>query len=663
MTRHKILFMLITFLLPAMWLQAQEDDSENSDLYNQEIDSAMAISPLYLPTSFTSCNTTFFKPIVYQDIDTTMQIIGQYDPLVQTANICQSLGTNGQAHKPMNFNFKKESGFSLITNPYPLYYKEQSDLKFYKLKTSYTQLAFCYGITTENTFTATHAQNFRDMFHLVFNLRGYGNSGYFTHQKTSNVVADILAHFETPSEIYGCRLSYIINYFNMQENGGLLNVQDFYDHTIKKLQGYNMNLYDATSRVLNHDLMFQQYLNIWSKKKNSDKGEKRHWGTFMHTFQFKMQSYSFYDDPTDSAYYTFAWAQPTDTTKDTLSFFSIANTIQFSTFPPYKSPKDSNYYYHITGGITHEYVRYQAVFYEGNSFTPFGQIDFHLKRFDVQAKIYYTLGRKPQSSKRGRTASGCYQQNDMNFNASMNLRLGEHNVRAGSHDIGADFDFYRISPDYIYSYFVDNHYYWDNTWPKQNIIRLTPYYQFHKVGNGNQYLARAEFSYFMLHNYVYWNAELQPTLLDSYANIIQLHLTSQIFHKGFGLNLNGYLQYANREAIQIPVFAAKMDVFYRFNIFKNKAKLQIGLNAAYNTNYYADGYAPLLHQFYHQHEVKTGNYCYLDLYLAIQVQRIQIYAKGTHLLSGLMGYHYFTTPNYPMQNRRAEIGITWRFHD
>ena len=172
-----------------------------------------------------------------------------------------------------------------------------------------------------------------------------------------------------------------------------------------------------------------------------------------------------------------------------------------------------------------------------------------------------------------------------------------------------------------------------------------------------------EFSYYMLHNYVYLNEELTPTLLDAYANIIQLHTYVPFRYKGLGIIFNGYLQYANKEAIQVPLFAGKLDIFYRFNIFKNKAQLQLGLNAAYNTNYYADAYHPLLHQFYHQHEVKTGNYCYLDLYLAIRVQRINIFIKGIHLLSGLMGYDYFTTPGYPMQSRSFSVGITWRFHD
>lgn len=648
--RYLIFLLLLSMAVSPAFAQEEKDEAE--DPFHHEVDSAMAISPNYLPTSYTQCGTTFFQPIDYKEIDTTISFIYQYDPLLRNENLFQSLGIHGQAHKPMNFTFSKEPGFMLFTNPYPLYFKNQSDLKYYQLKTSYTQIAYTYGFETENTLYATHAQNIRDLFKMVFNLRGYSNEGYFSNQNTRNVVADFLGHFQTRNEVYGFRLSYIINFFHMQENGGLKNVQDFYDQNSKLLSGYNMKLYDATSRTLTHDLMFQQYLNIKSKKKTKN-GSDKHWGTFTHTFQFRHQSYLFSDSPTDSlSYPSSTLSLATDSIKDSLTFYTISNTIQYSTFRPYKEPINPNNFVHFTGGVTHEYTHFQSAFYFGNSFIPFAQAHVRLlKVIDLHAKLAYTLGRKPNEESRSSVSNGCYQKNDLYFSASIQARLDKKK----NHHIGCDFDFFYLSPDYIFSHFSDNKFYWNLKWKKENIIRLTPYWQYKDY--------RIEFSYFMLHNYVYLNEELVPTLLDSYANIIQTHLYAPFRYKGLGIIFNGYLQYSNKEVIQVPVFAGKLDLFYRFNIFKNKAQLQLGLNAAYNTSYYADAYYPLLHQFYHQHEVKTGNYCYLDIYLALRVQRINIFIKGIHLLSGAMGHHYFTTPGYPMQGRGFSAGLTWRFHD
>ncbi|MCR5115065.1 MAG: putative porin [Bacteroidales bacterium] len=650
--------LLLIWLLLLSWGvvgRAQETENEVDDKLTRNIDSVMAISPLYLPTSYTALGSTFFKPVEYQVVDTSLDNLVHYDPLLKTQNLYQSLGIFGQAHRPMNFSFRRDPGFSLISNPFPLYFKEQTDLKYYNLKTSYTQLAFTYGLETENTFYATHAQNIRDWAEIVVNLRGYGNNGYFTHQQTNNVVADVLCHFELPTEIYGFRLSYIVNHFKMQENGGIQDIVEFLSHANKdqdENQEFNVRLYSANSHLLTHDLMFQQYLNIESKKKDAEEGAKRHWGTFTHTFQFKQQRYCFYDDPVDSAYYPISYALTTDTLTDTLSFYVLSNTLQFSTFPPFKEPSNKRYFFHLTGGITHEYTNYRSAFYAGNAYTPFAQMHARLfTRLELSAKIYYTLGRKPKPSESRKPSRGCYQNNDLNFSASVNVKLDRKEL----HQVGAEFDFYFLSPDYIFTYFINDHAVWDNNWPKQNIIRLTPYWQYRDY--------RVEFSYFMLHNYLYWDENREPAMLDSYANILQLHLYAPFRYKGLGIIFNGYLQYSNKQVIQVPLVAGKLDVFYRFPIFKNKAKLEFGLAAAYNTKYYADAYYPMLHQFYHQHSIKVGNYLYMDIYVALQVQRIRFFVKGVHLLSGLMGYHYFTTPAYPMQDRRVSIGIAWRFHD
>ena len=266
---------IITFILLACTLRvlAQEDENAEDDLFHHTIDSAMAISPLYLPTSYTELGSVFFKPIDYKVIDTTTNLIAQHDPLEQTENICQSLGIGGQAHKFINFNFSKEPGFALFSVPYPLYFKEQEDLKYYKLKTAYTNLGFTYSIIpTLYMLTAQHAQNIRDKVNYAINIRGLTSEGYYTNQQTRNIVADALVHYEIPSQIYGFKASYIINFYNLQENGGLLNMEDFVQQdSMAPTKSYNMKLYNASSKVLTHDLLFQQYVNIITKNKRIDK--------------------------------------------------------------------------------------------------------------------------------------------------------------------------------------------------------------------------------------------------------------------------------------------------------------------------------------------------------------------------------------------------------
>ena len=83
----------------------------------------------------------------------------------------------------------------------------------------------------------------------------------------------------------------------------------------------------------------------------------------------------------------------------------------------------------------------------------------------------------------------------------------------------------------------------------------------------------------------------------------------------------------------------------------------------FNTLYYADGYNPILHQFYSQQDIYTGNYLYLNAHLALRVKRISFFLRGGNLLAGLFSFRYITTPGYPMQGRSLELGVNWKFYD
>ena len=489
---------IITLLLLACAFRsvAQEDETEEDDLFHHTIDSAMAISPLYLPTSYTELGTIFFKPTDYRVVDTTIDLIAQHDPVEQTQYICQTLGISGQAHKFVNFTYQKEPGFSLFTFPYPLYFKEQEDLQYYKLKTVYTNLGFTYSILPEQyMITAQHAQNIRDKVHYVINARGLTSNGYYTNQRTSNLVADALVHYEIPSQIYGFRASYIVNFYTFGENGGLLNMKEFVTQdSLEDTKAYNMKLYYASSKLLTHDVLFQQYVNIITPNKRKEKDN--YWGTFMHTFRFKQQRINYNDRELDTLYYGTNFLLSADTTADTTRFFTLSNTLQWSSFKPYKEDANEKYFFHFTGGITYEYTRFASANYTGHALIPFAQL--HARLFsvmDIHGRIFYTLGG--------------YQNNDLNARAAISWAIN----RPHRHFLGTNIDYYFRMPDYAYTYFFSNGKYWKNNWKKQNVLHFSAYWE--REGY------KAEFGYFMLHNYVVIDSTWTPKAIDKYINIIR----------------------------------------------------------------------------------------------------------------------------------------------
>lgn len=660
---RKILLTLLV-LLTLGWsntLRAQVDMDDDEE-QKPALDTEMVMSPLFMPVFYDYIEPHFYNALKSYPIDTAVDKIHQYDPIWKDDILYQTLGIGGQAHKPMNFDFSKKPGYSAITLPYPLYFKQQDDLKYYDLKTSFTRLAFTYGISAENEFDATHAQH-RGNLVVVANIHGYTNTGYFTHQRANNIDLDALVHYEIPSKIYGFRVSYIFNRVKLDENGGLRVREDFDQQIARTLMGYNMKLYNANSLINTHDLLFQQYVNIRDKKGH-------YFGTITHSLQYKKLRSMYFDTNLDSLYYRGQFYLANDSTKDSVHCHQVINTVQWSNYSPFDKESNKNYFFHIAGGIMHEYVenRIPAMlqrvsldsigndwaqgiyfpdslglsrsksYYRCNMLTLFART--HIRLFsvmDIHANISYTL-------------MG-YNKNEAIANARVSWALN----RKVNHFIALDANFYRVSPDYILSYYAGNHLMWKNDWRKQNIMKLTASWQ--RKG------CLAEVSYFMLQHYVQLNADWTPFVSEKTINLMQIHLCAPLRIKGFGANANIYIQYADNKDLSLPIFAGKASAYYIFNVFQNKMKLQIGLDLMYNTAYYADAYLPMLHQFYHQTNQKVGNFLYFNANLNIQVQRIGIFCRLGNFLAGALGYHYFTTPNYPMQNLRVAIGINWRFYD
>jgi len=627
------LFFLLTVLLMPFWVRAQEDNAseDDHDFHVHKVDSVMAFSPDYMPVSYDYIEPHWIKPLIMKPVDTSMAQIHQYNPLLKNQHIFQDLGIPGQAHQSMNYDFDRELGFSMISLPYPLIWQTQRDVKFYNVKTSFTDLSFTYGFFDLYDFNATHTQNFKGVT-ATFDMHAYSNNGYFLNQALRDIRINAFVNYEEPSGIYGFTVSYIFNRVRALENGGLTDTTFFMHKSSETLTGYPVKSERGVSKTRSHDLLFQQHVNIIDKK-------KRYFGTITHSFQFKQLQSDYFDTGFDSTFYQKHFYWSTDTTKDTINCFSIINSLQWSNYRPLDTLPSSKYFLRVAAGVMHEYVKAKIPYYEGNTITVFGRV--HARLFgvmDLMGRIAYSFGG--------------YNNNDMVAGVAADWMI----QKKWNHRLGGGISLYRNSPDYIYELYYGNHNFWyHNNWPKQNTVKLNVFWTMLNY--------RLEFNYFMLHNMVRLNADFEPFLLSKRADVLQLHLFAPIRVKGFGLDINAYLQYSSSEAVNVPLFAFKASPYYIFNLLAGKLKIQVGCDLMYNTLYYADGYDPVMHQFYCQRDMKVGNYVYWDANLTFKIKRISFFFRAGHILSGLVGQFYFLTPDYPAQGRNFQLGINWKFYD
>ena len=615
-------------------IQAQEDipNSNPKDSTN-----ASAISPDFMPVFLTALPSEQFEMLQYRPLDTNMFHTPQTNPLSDPLNLFQSLGIFSQAHKNMIFEYARPMGFTMITLPFPLYFRKQEELHYYDVATSYTKLNYTYGIVQENSFQALHTQKVRQ-FKFTFDLNGYSNQGYFIHQAANMFTMNVFGHYQTPKNKYGVFVSYIFNHGKFAENGGITQYSEFVDreplssNPIQEYSNYSVLFSNAYSRINTHNTYLMQYFNMEGKNKGF------YFGTLTHTFQFNEVSSLFYDHDLNNDFYHNQYYINTDTTRDTIKYYIISNALQWSNYRPFDTVSSQHYFFRIAGGARHDYIAAFMPFYRGNTLTLFARTNIRLfSVWDIFGGISYSFFG--------------YNKNDARASVKATFAIS----RKHSHYIGFSADFYRISPDYFYSYYIGNNSLWYNDWPKQNILKLSAYW------TRTDY--KLSFNYYMMHNYIFMNSQYVPEMSTKGINVVQLQAEAPVRIRNFSMDVLLALQHSTKSYIAVPLFAGKLSAAYCFRIFKRRLNIQLGGDLMFNTSYYADIYNPLLHQFCHQEEYKVGNYLYLDLHLSLRVKRISFFVRGGNLLASLIGYNYVTTPYYPMQAQSVRFGINWRFYD
>lgn len=626
----------ICLLLLAVFSIISKASAQNDTFHDHEIDSAMAYSPDYLPTRAAVFPDFHHFPLLYQSIDTLLLHVSEYDPLWKTTNLYQSLGINGQAHKPMLFSLSRPDGFSMIHLPYPLYFKEIKDLKVYDLATSYSDIFFYYGILDELAIRATHAQRIRN-FNYSVDIEGLTNSGYFIRQGVKRLNVDGVARYETPNKKYGFILSYILNTNKLAENGGLENGADFTDRNARDtnitnvLSSFPVKFSNGNTTMNTHNARLTNYVNFHNKK-------GFHIGTLSHTVDFNYLKSMFTDYDLNDLFYAGRYYASSDSTNDSLKFFSISNSVQWANYSPLDTFGSQSYYVRYAAGLRHEYVNAISPHYAGNHLAVFGRVSLRLfKVWDIYGKMSYSFFG--------------YTHNDASATIGATFAIN----RKQKHHLNFEASFDRYSPDYFFTSYSGNNNLWDNVFKKQNVLNVRVNWTIFGYSLG--------FSFYNLGKYVYMDNNFQPLQFDKQVQVLQITAYAPVRTKHFVLDAFAALQHSTNKCVSVPLFAGKVSAAYVTKIFRKRLNFEVGVDLMYNTNYYSDAYNPLLHQFYSQQYVKTGNYLFVNAHLALRVKRISVFVRGGNLIAGLLSFRYITTPAYPMQGRNFEVGISWKFYD
>lgn len=569
----------------------------------------------------------------------------KFDPVYQHGDFRASRGSLGMPDQVLEFYPDQESGFNFRKNPFSSWFYSKENTPFLQSRNPYTYLYFVNNFGKNlNFFNATHYQNVAKGLNMGVDFRVYDVYGRYNNSRSKQYNVRFSGNYITSDAKYRLLFGYIYNVATVGENGGIRTDSLFTENIETNRLRIPVNLSTAQNRWRENRYFIKQSYHFYDNQKDSIAENNRSYGYLTHDFELEDMKLAYGDQTSaDDGFYENFFFNPSQS-GDTVRLMKMTNRVFYSTADMEYVP--FGYAFKIAGGFRNEYVRFRDKmrFYDWVQWFPFAQlqVDF-ADRFVVDA--YADFG------------FGGYNQFDFSGRVMFKYLFKDNDVRTLSRRDGVEVKVgvNRFQPDWIYTYHVSNHFFWDKEWKKD----VEAYLQLRFDLDGWWVRAKAG----LLQNYTFLKSDGPVQAEDAFwiVNVVggkQLRIGKYV-----GLDNLFMLAYSSDQRyMHLPLFSLQENIYGIIPV-RNLAEIQIGVEVMYNTSYYADAYNPALVSYYWQDQVKTGNFVMLNVFLNFQVKRANIFVKGLNIAQGLFGYNYIQTPHYPLVDRCVRFGISWRFFD
>lgn len=234
--------------------------------------------------------------------------------------------------------------------------------------------------------------------------------------------------------------------------------------------------------------------------------------------------------------------------------------------------------------------------------------------------------------------------------------------------VGAHFETRLLTPDYYQRVLNTNHFSWENDFTKQSITKIKGSIDIPR------WRMNAEVGYALLANNIYYD-----TLGIVRQNTTPMSVLSASLRKEFvlgpvHLDNRVLLQYSSApDIVPVPAAAVNLRWFAQFVVQRDESKthnvmeMQVGINAFWNTSWYAPAWNPALGVFHNQNVTLYQNGPYFDIFMNIQWKRCCIFLKYQNFGRGwpMRKKDYFTADHYVYTADGTDglkLGIFWPFY-
>ncbi len=645
--------------------------------------------------------TTDNYTLATQNIDTSLRYFYRYNPAWQRPYEDQFLGNLAQPHFSQVFEYERNIGLHLGFRQYDQYLFHPEETPYFHTPYPYARFEYTLGGSEEQLLIASFAQTIRKRLHYTLHYRRIIGAETYQRQQANfhNFVGSIW--YENANKRYNVLSHYVVNSGSVDQSGGidtlfkveydefgiiesLLPKTLFLDTSVIRKNILDVNLENANTTYKNNNF-FVQHSYDWGTTKRwyestasgRDSIERKRFLPALrigNSFTFNQTRYLYNDQSPTANYYNSFFLNPSNIPTGASIYYTPlqVNDFKNEVFVLLMGNKkdeidEGEYRRTITARASFEHHFYRITQPDSvytiqrrtsataDPLTVYIRAD---QRETLQSALLNFYVNNPASQAlsyqlHARYALWGFNLADMSLDARLQYQLSR---KVGG--IKGRFAFKRLEADRIQSRWFGNHFDWNNDFSKTTSLQISGTYF-------NPALKlEATYRNHTFDNYLIWNEEAQPEQLSKAVNISQFILKKDFKIGRFHLDNTVVYQVSTNDSIALPTLWTRHQLYYQNYLFNNALYAQIGLDVRYNTNYYANAYAPATGQFYYQNSNLLQYYPRLDFYVSFRVKRARIYGLVRHLNQGLPGQMgYFAAPFYPMPDRSFNFGLSWLFYD
>jgi hypothetical protein len=581
------------------------------------------------------------------------------------------LGNSGTATRSILFSPLLKAGWDPGFHAFDVYKWTIDKARFFNTTRPYSELNYQLGARAEQIIELMHTQNIKPNWNFLMQYRLINSPGTFSNQKTNHNNYLITSRFESINKRYNNYFILVGNKLQSGENGGIRNESDLDDPQLDdrfvietKLGGEPGNTRNFFNTDVGTGNRYNEFFVLMRQQLDFGKRDSLVTDSvviplfyprvrFEHTFQFGQYRYRYDDVPTatnipDSAYYQ-------DTYDITINPFgdSVNRKDQWreiiNDFSIYQFPDAKNLQQFIKIGAALQNLK--QVYPENNAdYNVFGHAEYRNRTrnqkwaIEANGKLYFV----------GLNAG------DYSAYASLQRSTGKR--RAGYVMLG--FENVNRTPSFIFNQRSDFYLSPPSSFKKENTS--------HFFASLYQPSLRLRLSghYYLLTNYTYITDYYLLQQHSPLFNVLRVGIEKTIkLGKSWNWHADVYFQQAIGNApLNLPLIYTRNRIGYEGNLGFKNLDMAFGLEARYHTPYKADGYSPILGQFFYQDTATISN-ATPDItgYVHFRIRPFKAYLRFENLNTARMNDGFgFTNnnqavPGYPYPGLVIRLGIYWSF--